>query len=284
MTNQNEDAVSIVQGKKSTPAILIIIAFGGLLALVGNAPWLLIAAIPLVLVWLLRAWIKIHPYGAPTKNRFKPAAMRDAQEKMIVRTVQVFQESAQIVANTKNKATARSRYELMLRLWQEGKVDFDGVPTLLQQARIKTEALEAGKKFEPAQIAITSKIVDDDFTRQLKNAESVIAAGDWEQARWAVRKLGYQADTVPISLQDKLQLLGKRIALEDPRYQEILILIRAMIAASPGQKQTTYYANFPEVSVEELREMLYWAAQAGILRRAKKGNTYLLYLPESEPQ
>jgi len=275
--------------ENSTLTILIVIALGGLAALVGNVPWLLIAAFPVGLGWLLRAWSKKHPYGksvatAPRTNRINLSAMRNAQEKTITRTAQVFQESAQIVANTKNKATARSRYELMLRLWQEGKVDFDGVPTLLQQARIKTEALEAGKKFEPAQIAITSKIVDDDFTGQLRNAESAIAAGDWEQARWAVRKLGYQADTVPISLQDKLQLLGKRIVLEDPRYQEILIPIRAMIAASPGQKQTTYYANFPEVSVEELREMLYWAAQAGVLRRAKKGNTYLLYLPESEPQ
>lgn len=200
---------------------------------------------------------------------------------------QLFLESAQIVAGTKNKKTARSRYELMLRLWQEGKIEGNSVSALLQQARIKAELLEAGKRSAPADDAfiISSGNSDGDdgyFLHQLRQAESALSAGRWEEARFVLRKMGYAAAEAAPALQQQHQSLGKRIVLEDPLYQAVLAPLLPMIAASPGEKQTAYYARFPESSAEELREILYWAAQAGVLRRVKKGNTYLLYLPEEE--
>lgn len=57
--------------------------------------------------------------------------------------MEVFAESARIVARTKRLDTARSRYELMLKIFTEGGViSFKGAINMLEEARVKVESME----------------------------------------------------------------------------------------------------------------------------------------------
>lgn len=195
-----------------------------------------------------------------------------------LRDLQVFRESAQIVARTKNKGTARSRYEVMLELWQQGRVDCDDVSDLLKSAREKTETLEAGLAIEPIKPVKQNEVLSDFFSSQLDYAASAMNDGYWNEARIALRKLGYQHNDASSNQIKKLHELGRRALFEDPIFRSVVNVLPSILSNEPKIKQTSLYEKFPMFSSEELREIFYWAADAGVIQREKKGNTYLISL------
>lgn len=108
-----------------------------------------------------------------------------------------------------------------------------------------------------------------------------LRVGDVDGARRALQKLAYEVfrekKTHPERVQQFTRLMCLFVQI-DPLFWRGLEVIKPIVVASPGIKQTALYPHMP-MSTEEARYVLYFAAETGHLNRLKKGNTYLVYLP-----
>ena len=114
--------------------------------------------------------------------------------------------------------------------------------------------------------------------------ERCIARGDWATARTALQKVAYTLVDAPQAQKDAFTRLCLEFVPRDPLYQRVVSTAVAHIQANPGCRQTQLYPLLPDLDPEWVRYAIYYAAELGVLRRTKKGNSYALWIePEPAP-
>lgn len=112
-----------------------------------------------------------------------------------------------------------------------------------------------------------------------------LRVGDIDGARRALQKLAYEIyrdkNKNPQRVQKFTQLMCMFVQI-DPLFWRGLGAVESVVAQSPGMRQTELYP-YMAMSTEEARYVLYFAAETGHLHRMKKGNSYLVYLPQQVP-
>jgi hypothetical protein len=110
--------------------------------------------------------------------------------------------------------------------------------------------------------------------------EQTIHAQDWAAARGMLQKVAYMMVRPEISASEKAQFkaLMTLFAARDPLYLETIPHLQRLLSTESGIKQSDLTRNHP--NAEEMRYVLYFAAELGEVRRVKSGNTYRLYRPD----
>lgn len=110
------------------------------------------------------------------------------------------------------------------------------------------------------------------------DVQSAIDRGDWAAARLALQKHAYGILDASDAVKREFAALVARFTQIDPLYRDCMAVVRPLVAARPGLRQTELYAHLP-VSVEDARYVLYFAAELGHVFRRKKGNSYEVFPP-----
>lgn len=101
----------------------------------------------------------------------------------------------------------------------------------------------------------------------------------WDEARRQLQQVAYgMVDALPHEKAAFTDLM-KEFAARDPLFSSVLRTVMPLVRAQPGMLQSGIYKHLPGIGPEEARYALYFGEQLGILRRAKKGNSYRLYEP-----
>uniref|UniRef100_UPI002623469B hypothetical protein n=1 Tax=uncultured Campylobacter sp. TaxID=218934 RepID=UPI002623469B len=82
---------------------------------------------------------------------------------------------------------------------------------------------------------------------------------------------------------DAVKKIGMFFVKRDPMYIDILSKVQKIVSKSQGIKQSTIYNDVsPDgaYSVEDMRYVLYYAAEYGDIIRKPFGNSYKLYTKE----
>ncbi|MDO4795536.1 MAG: hypothetical protein Q4A28_06295 [Brachymonas sp.] len=103
---------------------------------------------------------------------------------------------------------------------------------------------------------------------------------DIDGARRTLQKIAYtvHAEGRPEKVAAFSRLM-KLFAWVDPLFWDNLKPLFPVIQASPGIRQTKLYEHMP-TDVETARYVLYFAEASGFIKRVKRGNSYMVYLPE----
>jgi hypothetical protein len=98
----------------------------------------------------------------------------------------------------------------------------------------------------------------------------------WDAARKRLQQISYGMVSEAPEAKAAFTKFMKIFAERDPLLSSVLNTVMPLVRAQPGILQTATYKHLPGIGVEEVRYVLYFAEQLGILRREKKGNTYRL--------
>ncbi|MBE3607042.1 hypothetical protein CCAL13119_08910 [Campylobacter sp. RM13119] len=102
--------------------------------------------------------------------------------------------------------------------------------------------------------------------------------GDFDSLRELITKMAYTYAGTPES--EMVKNIGKFFAKHDPIYSDILTKVKDIVSTSQGIKQSIIYKDVsPDgfYSDEEIRYVLYYAAEYGDIIREPFGNSYKLY-------
>lgn len=146
--------------------------------------------------------------------------------------------------------------------------------------RIWADPIESAPP-EPA--AITGVVVEqiESISPELVAATGVfvelIETRDWDGARRFLQKMAYGMVDAPERAKREFTELMKAFSTVDPLYKECMEVVRPLVAASPGVRQTELYEHMPVDDLEQARYVLYFAHQLGHIARRKKGNSYEVF-------
>ncbi|MBR8466345.1 hypothetical protein KDE13_08365 [Campylobacter sp. faydin G-140] len=102
--------------------------------------------------------------------------------------------------------------------------------------------------------------------------------GDFNNLRALITQMAYTYANTPES--EMVKNIGKFFTKHDPMYTDILARVRDIVSENQGLKQSTIYSDVsPDgfYSVEDIRYVLYYAAEYGDIIRKPFGNSYKLY-------
>lgn len=105
--------------------------------------------------------------------------------------------------------------------------------------------------------------------------------GNFDELRMLISQLAYKFASTPQS--DAVKKIGMFFVKRDPMYIDILSKVQKIVSKSQGIKQSTIYNDVsPDgaYSVEDMRYVLYYAAEYGDIIRKPFGNSYKLYTKE----
>ena len=105
--------------------------------------------------------------------------------------------------------------------------------------------------------------------------------GSFDELRMLISQLAYKFASTPQS--DAVKKIGMFFVKRDPMYIDILSKVQKIVSKSQGIKQSTIYNDVsPDgvYSVEDMRYVLYYAAEYGDIIRKPFGNSYKLYTKE----
>ena len=105
--------------------------------------------------------------------------------------------------------------------------------------------------------------------------------GSFDELRMLISQMAYKFASTPQS--DAVKKIGMFFVKHDPIYIDILSKVQKIVSKSQGVKQSTIYNDVSpdEVySVEDIRYVLYYAAEYGDIIRKPFGNSYKLYTKE----
>lgn len=105
--------------------------------------------------------------------------------------------------------------------------------------------------------------------------------GNFDELRMLISQLAYKFASMPQS--DAVKKIGMFFVKRDPMYIDILSKVQKIVSKSQGIKQSTIYNDVsPDgvYSVEDMRYVLYYAAEYGDIIRKPFGNSYKLYTKE----
>lgn len=107
--------------------------------------------------------------------------------------------------------------------------------------------------------------------------QACIDMGDWDAARSALQRIAYTMTKAPAEDKAAFTAYMTDFAGIDPLVRSVMDRALPVIVESPGMRQTQFYTLFPEVPAETLRYVLYYAHELGLIKRQKKGNSYLIF-------
>lgn len=105
--------------------------------------------------------------------------------------------------------------------------------------------------------------------------------GNFDELRMLISQLAYKFASTPQS--DAVKKIGMFFVKRDPMYIDILSKVQKIVSKNQGIKQSTIYNDVsPDgaYSVEDMRYVLYYAAEYGDIIRKPFGNSYKLYTKE----
>lgn len=105
--------------------------------------------------------------------------------------------------------------------------------------------------------------------------------GSFDELRMLISQMAYKFASTPQS--DAVKKIGMFFVKRDPMYIDILSKVQKIVSKSQGIKQSTIYNDVsPDgaYSVEDMRYVLYYAAEYGDIIRKPFGNSYKLYTKE----
>lgn len=110
---------------------------------------------------------------------------------------------------------------------------------------------------------------------------------DWDFVRTWLQKYAYAlvAKNAPESEHAAFKALIVRFTNVDPLFDQIMTSVRPAIAASSGVLQSDLTKRLQGTfKADEIRYTLYFAAEAGLITRVKKGRSYQLFLAQPAPE
>ena len=105
--------------------------------------------------------------------------------------------------------------------------------------------------------------------------------GNFDELRMLISQLAYKFASTPQS--DAVKKIGMFFVKRDPMYIDILSKVQKIVSKNQGIKQSTIYNDVsPDgvYSVEDMRYVLYYAAEYGDIIRKPFDNSYKLYTKE----
>lgn len=106
---------------------------------------------------------------------------------------------------------------------------------------------------------------------------SAVDDGDFDYARMALQRIAYGSPSWNAQQKDEFTSIMKSFCAVDPLFKAVTAKLLPLIEMQPGIKQTALYPMFPDLDVETVRYVAYFADQMNLLERRKKGNTYTLH-------
>ncbi|HCL57265.1 MAG TPA: hypothetical protein DHW82_09700 [Spirochaetia bacterium] len=108
-----------------------------------------------------------------------------------------------------------------------------------------------------------------------------MARGSYRKAVEAARQNNILNDYIFEDLYKKVENDYFEFALKkDPLFNEILRKITPTIKATPGILQSDLFKYFKEIQKEEIQYSLYIAEKSNLVKRIKKGRSYILSIPD----
>ena len=120
----------------------------------------------------------------------------------------------------------------------------------------------------------SGKPVDDP---RLNRVRQMMELDQWDAARRSLQQVAYGILDESQEVKAEFTKVMTIFAARDPLVSGVLQIVMPILQKSPGIRQAEMYKHVPGVGVEEVRYVLYFAEQLGMIRRQKAGNSYKLY-------
>jgi hypothetical protein len=203
--------------------------------------------------------------------------------------MQVIADSLGIIESTQNRGTLESAIKVV-RVSQAAmydalpfKIDAEaraaqdaGINQMLEEGIARLSQLQTARPQvltspAPAQAWQTT------FNKGAVEIDRLVAKGDWDSARAALQRIAYgMVDAEPEAKRQFTQAMCQ-FAARDPLYHAVMGMVTPLVEQTPGLLQTKLYPHLPNLDLETIRYVIYYAAEMGDLVRRKKGNSYAVF-------
>lgn len=151
------------------------------------------------------------------------------------------------------------------------------VARMMPEMRRKVESKIIGSN-KPVQ----SHQAEPAWPEHCEEIERAWKGGDYDWARQQLQRIAYTMIGSAVTAEERANFtrLMAEFANEDPLYEHVMERVLPLVRDNPGILQSQIYKGQPDDIKEQMRYVLYFAAELGHIRRVKKGNSYQLMLPE----
>lgn len=220
--------------------------------------------------------IKYDSYFAKAiENKYKDLLKRAYTAKYI-NVAQAYYEKYQTLKSQK----AKDKYfDMAKEHLEKGMEDFAA-----DQDAIRGKYKELfDENFKAPPQVLEAEVIDSDEYPVGTTDEMIelFKIGNFDELRMLISQLAYKFASTPQS--DAVKKIGMFFVKRDPMYIDILSKVQKIVSKSQGIKQSTIYNDVsPDgvYSVEDMRYVLYYAAEYGDIIRKPFGNSYKLYTKE----
>ncbi|MFC2527487.1 MAG: hypothetical protein ACFNVQ_00205, partial [Campylobacter sp.] len=220
--------------------------------------------------------IKYDSYFAKAiENKYKDL-LRRAYTAKYINVAQAYYEKYQTLKSQK----AKDKYfDMAKEHLEKGMEDFAA-----DQDAIRGKYRELfDENFKAPPQVLEAEVIDSDEYPVGTTDEMIelFKIGNFDELRMLISQLAYKFASTPQS--DAVKKIGMFFVKRDPMYIDILSKVQKIVSKSQGIKQSTIYNDVsPDgaYSVEDMRYVLYYAAEYGDIIRKPFGNSYKLYTKE----
>lgn len=220
--------------------------------------------------------IKYDSYFAKAiENKYKDL-LRRAYTAKYINVAQAYYEKYQTLKSQKAKG---KYFDMAKEHLEKGMEDFAA-----DQDAIRGKYRELfDENFKAPPQVLEAEVIDSDEYPVGTTDEMIelFKIGNFDELRMLISQLAYKFASTPQS--DAVKKIGMFFVKRDPMYIDILSKVQKIVSKSQGIKQSTIYNDVsPDgvYSVEDMRYVLYYAAEYGDIIRKPFGNSYKLYTKE----
>lgn len=220
--------------------------------------------------------IKYDSYFAKAiENKYKDL-LRRAYTAKYINVAQAYYEKYQTLKSQKAKG---KYFDMAKEHLEKGMEDFAA-----DQDAIRGKYKELfDENFKAPPQVLEAEVIDSDEYPVGTTDEMIelFKIGNFDELRMLISQLAYKFASTPQS--DAVKKIGMFFVKRDPMYIDILSKVQKIVSKSQGIKQSTIYNDVsPDgaYSVEDMRYVLYYAAEYGDIIRKPFGNSYKLYTKE----
>jgi hypothetical protein len=220
--------------------------------------------------------IKYDSYFAKAiENKYKDL-LRRAYTAKYINVAQAYYEKYQTLKSQKAKG---KYFDMAKEHLEKGMEDFAA-----DQDAIRGKYKELfDQNFKALPQVLEAEVIDSDEYPVGTTDEMIelFKIGNFDELRMLISQLAYKFASTPQS--DAVKKIGMFFVKRDPMYIDILSKVQKIVSKSQGIKQSTIYNDVsPDgvYSVEDMRYVLYYAAEYGDIIRKPFGNSYKLYTKE----
>lgn len=214
-------------------------------------------------------------FAKAIENKYKDLLKRAYTAKYI-NVAQAYYEKYQTLKSQKAKG---KYFDMAKEHLEKGMEDFAA-----DQDAIRGKYKELfDENFKAPPQVLEAEVIDSDEYPVGTTDEMIelFKIGNFDELRMLISQLAYKFASTPQS--DAVKKIGMFFVKRDPMYIDILSKVQKIVSKSQGIKQSTIYNDVsPDgaYSVEDMRYVLYYAAEYGDIIRKPFGNSYKLYTKE----